>query len=81
MVASDNMYMTSAIETAYLSSEDRNIIKIAREREDYLRSEAYKDAQLKKQRSQIMKLKESNASKDATIAELKARIKELESKN
>ena len=76
MVASDNKYMTSAIETAYLSSEDRNIIKIAREREDYLRSEAYKDAQLKKQRSQIVKLKESNASKDATIAEQNATISE-----
>ena len=95
MVASDNKYMTSAIETAYLSSEDRNIIKIAREREDYLRSEAYKNAQLKKQsaqikkqKTQIVQLTESNASKDATIAEqdatiaeLKARIKELESKN
>ena len=88
MVASDNKYMTSAIETAYLSSEDRNIIKIAREREDYLRSEAYKDAQLKKQSAQIKKQKtqiaqltESNAAKDSTIAELKARIKELESKN
>ncbi len=36
MIASDNDYMASAAETMYLSSEDYNIIKVAREREDFL---------------------------------------------
>ena len=67
MVASDNKYMTSAVETVYLTNEYKNAIKIAREREDFIRLQAYKDAKLKE-------LKESNAMKEAEIASKEAEI-------
>ncbi|MBP3784619.1 MAG: hypothetical protein J6I68_15400 [Butyrivibrio sp.] len=67
MVASDNKYMTSAVETVYLTNEYKNAIKIAREREDFIRLQAYKDAKLKE-------LEESNAMKEAEIASKEAEI-------
>ena len=36
MVANDDKYMTSAAETVYTSNQDRNVVKVAREREDFL---------------------------------------------
>ena len=72
MVANDNKYMTSAIETAYLSSENKNIIKIARERDDYLRAEAYR-------KKTIKALKASNRKKDAIIAEKDSALAEKDS--
>ena len=46
MAAQDNPYMTSTVESMYLSGNDRNIMKVAREREEFLRSQAYKDKKL-----------------------------------
>jgi hypothetical protein len=92
MVASDDKYMTSAVETVFLTNEDKNAIKVAREREDFLRSQAYKDAKLKEQAEYIEKLSSDYkkmsdvvaekdialAEKNTVLAAKNARIKELE---
>ncbi len=77
MVANDNKYMTSAVESVYLTNEDRNAIKIAREREDYLRHEAYQKRQIKTLKSDLKKLKSDIAEKDSTIAKLQAELDSL----
>ena len=69
MVANDNKYMTSAVESVYLTNEDRNAIKIAREREDYLRHEAYQKRQIKELTRDNKKLKNDIAEKDSALAE------------
>ena len=74
MVANDNKYMTSAVESVYLTNEDRNAIKIAREREDYLRHEAYQKEQIKKLTKENKKLKNVNAEKDAIIKKYKEKF-------
>ncbi|MBP3784621.1 MAG: Rpn family recombination-promoting nuclease/putative transposase [Butyrivibrio sp.] len=74
MVASNNKYMTSAVETVYLTNEDKNAIKIAREREDFIRLQAYKDAKLKE-------LEESNAAMEAKIASKEAEITSIKAEN
>ena len=56
MVAQDNPYMTSTVESMYLSNTDRNILKVAREREEFLRSQAYKDKKLETQAAEIKSL-------------------------
>ncbi len=84
MVASDNKYMTSAVETVYLTNEDKNAIKIARERADFIRLQAYKDSKLKEleesnaaMEAKIASIKAENADKDAEIARLKAELDNL----
>ncbi len=79
MVANDNKYMTSAVESVYLTNEDRNAIKIAREREDYLRHEAYQKRQIKTLKSDIRKLKNDMIAKDTAIAEKDTAIAEKDS--
>lgn len=92
MVANDNKYMTSAVESVYLTNEDRNAIKIAREREDYLRHEAYQKRQIKTLKSDIKKLKNDMAEtiaekdfviaeKDSIIAKLQAELDSLKNNN
>lgn len=61
MVAQDNPYMTSTVESMYLSNTDRNILKVAREREEFLRSQAYKDKKLASQAAEIKSLTSENA--------------------
>ena len=68
MVASDDKYMTSAVETVFLTNEDKNAIKIAREREDYLRLQAYQNRKLKELDEKATKLEEEIANKEAVIA-------------
>ena len=80
MVANDNKYMTSAVESVYLTNEDRNAIKIAREREDYLRHEAYQKRQIKELTRDNKKLKNDIAAKDTTIAEKDAIIQQYKNK-
>ena len=77
MVASNNKYMTSAVETVYLTNEDKNAIKIAREREDFIRLQAYKDRKLKKYEEKEAKFEATIADKDAEIARLKAELDNL----
>lgn len=73
MVAKDNDYMTSAVDTVYLSNEDKAIAKIARDRDDFLRHQAYTE-------NKIKKLEEALAEKDKKITEKDEKIAELEAK-
>ena len=77
MVASDNSYMTSAVESIYLSNEDKNVRKIAREREDYLRHEAY----TKKRLAQLAELEENISSLKADYDNLKTDNANLKADN
>ncbi len=86
MVANDDKYMTSAIESVFLTNADKNAIKIAREREDFLRAEAYKKNQLQKLSKENKDLSKKNkdltkvvTDQAATIAQLQAEIASLKS--
>ncbi len=77
MVAQDNEYMTSAVKSMYRSNEDHNVIKIAREREEFLRSQAYKNRKLASQTeenaslsNEIVSLTNENASLSSENASL-----------
>ena len=61
MVAQNNTYMTSTIESMYLSNKDKNVLKVAREREEFLRSQAYKDRKIKTLTSENESLASENA--------------------
>ena len=78
MVAKDNDYMTSAVQTVYLSNEDRVIAKIARERDEFLRSEAYRNNLLKEQSATIAEQNSTIAEQNSTIAELNDTIAKLQ---
>ena len=71
MVAQDNPYMTSTVESMYLSNADRNIMKVAREREEFLRSQAYKDKKLKTQAEEIKSLTSENNSLTSEVTRLR----------
>ena len=47
MVAQNNECMSSAVESLYLSNSDENIRKVARERDDFLRYQAKREATIK----------------------------------
>lgn len=89
MIAQDNEYLSSAVELAYLSNKDKNIIKVAREREDFLRMQAHKDKKLAAQADEINKLNDKVAReredflrmvayKDKKLASQASEISELE---
>lgn len=61
MVAQNNNYMASTVESMYLSSSDYNIRKVAREREDYLRLQASKDRKIAELTGQNATLTDENA--------------------
>ena len=77
MVANDNKYMTSAVEAVYLSNENKNMIKIAQEREDYLRTEAYHRRKLKELSEEVTELKKERAEQDKLIQELRDELRAL----
>ena len=81
MVASNNDYMTSAVQTVYLSNEDKVIAKVARERDEFLRSEAYRDNLLKEQSATIAEQNATIAEQNDTIARLQAEIESLKQNN
>ena len=81
MVANGNEYMTSAVETVFLSNENKEIAKVARERDDYLRHEAWRENEIKKLGEENEKLKDEqerlikeNADQAKKIAELEAKL-------
>ncbi|MCR5405097.1 MAG: hypothetical protein K6E91_14945, partial [Butyrivibrio sp.] len=43
MIAQENEYLSSAVESAYLSNNDKNILRVARDRDDFIRMQAAKD--------------------------------------
>lgn len=55
-VPGTNVLMTSAVEAVFLTNADENSVKVAREREDFHRIQAYKDAKMKEQAEEIEKL-------------------------
>ncbi len=67
MITEGNNALASAAESLYLSNEDYNVRKVAREREDFLREQAYKDRLIETQRLELEK-------KDKEIAQLKAQL-------
>ncbi len=69
MIANKNDYMASAAETMYISSEEANIIKVAREREDFL---AWKAAMTK----EIAELTNENKEQGDRIAHLERLLAE-----
>ena len=62
MVAQGNEYMASAVKSMYLSNEDYNVIKVAREREEFLRSQAYKERKIAALTAENASLSNENAS-------------------
>ena len=62
MVAQGNEYMASAVRSMYLSNEDYNVIKVAREREEFLRSQAYKERKIASLSAEVASLSNENAS-------------------
>ncbi len=74
MVAQGNEYMASAVKSMYLSNEDYNVIKVAREREEFLRSQAYKERK-------IAALTAENASLSNEIASLSDQNASLSDEN
>ena len=63
MVAENNEYISSTLESMYLSNADYNVIKIAREREDFLRYQKAREqriAQLTTENSKLRELLEKN---------------------
>ena len=73
MVASNDKYMTSAVESVYLSNEDMVVRKVAREREEYLRHEAYTKRRLEELENKV-------AEKDASLTELSALLQKYKDK-
>ena len=80
MIAQENEYLKSAIELAYLSDEDKNIVKVARERDDFLRMQAAKDKKLAAQAETIAsqsKTITSQAEKISSQADEISRLKKI----
>ena len=83
MIAHGNAAMISASETIYLSNEDYNILKVARERADFLREQAYiakhtkeLEQELSEKNAEIDNQKAEIAEKDAKLDSQKAEIVE-----
>ena len=81
MIAQDDEYLTSAVKSMYLSNEDYNVIKVARERDDFLRSQAYKDRRLAEQADEIIKQANEIETLNGMNAELNDKNAELNDKN
>ncbi len=78
MVANGNEYMTSAVETVYLSNANKEIAKVVRERDDFLRYQAQREEKIKKLEEKNVAQANVIADQEQEIAKLKA---ELEAKN
>ena len=74
MITEGNNALTSAAESLYLSNEDYNVRKVARECEDFLREQAYKDRLIETQRQELEQNKQELEKKDKEIAQLKAQL-------
>ena len=81
MVAQGNEYMASAVRSMYLSNEDYNVIKVAREREEFLRSQAYKERKIASLTAENASLSDENASLVNENASLSNEIASLSNEN
>ena len=84
MIAQDNEYLSSAAESMYLSNEDYNVIKVARERAEFLKSQAYKErklaeqeAELNRQADEIIRQSEEINRQSEINSELNGEVKRL----
>ena len=82
MIAQDNEYLTSTVESIYLSNIDENIRRAARERDDFLREQAIKDAKMERLSEENENLIAENEKQAAEMkkqaAEMKKQAAELE---
>ena len=81
MVAQGNEYMASAVRSMYLSNEDYNVIKVAREREEFLRSQAYKERKIASLTAEVASLSDENESLSNENASLSNEISSLSDEN
>ena len=77
MVASDNEYMTSTVESLYLSNSDENIRKVARERDDFLRYQAHRKERIKNLESENQNLASENMNLTSEVKDQAAEIQRL----
>ena len=70
MIAQENEYLSSAAESAYLSNNDKNILRVARDRDDFIRMQAAKDKKLASQAKTIASQTETINSQSETINSL-----------
>ena len=87
MVAQNNECMSSAVESLYFSNTDENIRKIARERDDFLRYQAKREATIKELTDENATLADENATladenaaladENATLTDENARLRKL----
>lgn len=79
MITKDNPSMNSTAESIDLSNADANIIEQCRAREDAIAHEKYQAEQIAELKSQLENANAALQDKDATIAELQAKLKAYES--
>ncbi len=72
--------MTSAVKSMYRSNENHDVIKTAREREEFLRSQAYKDRKLASLTEENASLSTENISLTAEISRLRKLLEDNEIK-
>ncbi len=70
MIAQENEYLSSAVESAYISNNDKNILRVARDRDDFIRMQAAKDKKLASQAETIASQSETINSQSETINSL-----------
>ena len=71
MITQGNNAMASAAESLYLANADYNIIKVARERDDFLREQTIKNQRLEEQAKVIAEKDAKLADKETEIASMK----------
>ena len=76
MTTQGNNAMASAAESLYLANADYNIIKVARERNDFLREQTIKNQRLEEQAKALAKKDVELADKDAENKWLRAILEE-----
>ena len=79
MITKENPSMNSTAESIYLSNADTNIIEQCRAREDAIAHEKYQTEQIAELKNQLENANAALQDKDATIAELQAKLKAYES--
>ncbi|MCR5405106.1 MAG: hypothetical protein K6E91_14990, partial [Butyrivibrio sp.] len=70
-------YLSSAVESAYLSNNDKNILRVARDRDDFIRMQAAKDKKLASQAETIASQSETINSQSQEISSLTDEVSRL----
>lgn len=80
MIAIDNKYMTSAAESLYLSNSDENVRKVALEREEFLRFQAFREKKIELLEEQIDNLNGQVDNLNGQVDELSDKLKMYQDK-